>query len=306
MAEKEKETKQPEIKADAKAEPEAQPLTEAQQTAEEEAVTEKAKELIEQKDKEEITLKPANADVIEKEDAPSSAMDSWKPRTYAGRLLKMGKISDIEQLFDQGHRILEETITETLIPNLESDLLMIGQSKGKFGGGARRVFRQTQKKTMEGNKPSFATYAVVGNRNGIVGVGYGKARETVPAREKALRNAKISVIKIRRGCGSWQCGCKQPHSIPFAVKGKVGSVEIELIPAPKGKGLVVERECQKILAMAGIEDIWSRTKGKTKSKINLIMACDKALKNLVTTKIHPHHIKTLGIAEGQIGEAINE
>ena len=54
------------------------------------------------------------------------------------------------------------------------------------------------RKTAEGNKPHFAALAVVGNKNGYVGIGYGKARETVPAREKAVRNAKLNVIKIRR------------------------------------------------------------------------------------------------------------
>ncbi len=53
--------------------------------------------------------------------------------------------------------------------------------------GSRRVFRQTQKKTKEGNKPKFSTYAVVGNKDGYVGLGFGKAKETVPAREKAVQ-----------------------------------------------------------------------------------------------------------------------
>ena len=72
-----------------------------------------------------------------------------------------------------------------------------------------------KKKTKEGNKPKFATIAVIGNKNGYVGLGYGKAKETVPAREKAIRNAKLSIMKIRRGCGSWECGCKEPHSLTF-------------------------------------------------------------------------------------------
>jgi hypothetical protein len=80
----------------------------------------------------------------------------------------------------------------------ETDLISIGQSKGKFGGGQRRVFKQTQKKTPEGNKPKFATYAVIGNRNGLIGVGYGKAKETVPAREKSFRSARMNIIKIKK------------------------------------------------------------------------------------------------------------
>ena len=67
-------------------------------------------------------------------------------------------------------------------------------------------------------------------------------------------------------------------SIPFAVTGKCGSTEITLLPAPKGKGLVIEKECAKILELAGIKDIWSRTRGQTKTKLNLIHALIDALK----------------------------
>ena len=191
---------------------------------------------------------------------------------------------DIDFILDSGIRILEPEIVDALLPNMNSDLLLIGQAKGKFGGGQRRVFRQTQKKTREGNKPNFATCIVVGNSNGIVGLGYGKSKETVPAREKGMRNAKLNIIKVRRGCGSWQCGCHEEHSIPFRVSGKCGSVKLELIPAPKGTGLVAEQECQKILAMAGIKDVWSKALGQARTKLNLIRACEAALKKLSEMK----------------------
>ncbi len=232
----------------------------------------------------------------------SAAISVWQPKTDLGKAVKSGVLTDIEDVFESGKKILEAEIVDILVPNMESDLLMIGQSKGKFGGGQRRIFKQTQKKTKEGNKPKFATYAVIGNRDGIVGIGYGKSKETVPAREKALRNARLHIIKIRRGCGSWQCGCKKPHSLPFMVYGKCGSVEIWLMPAPKGKGLIVEKECQKILALAGIKDVWSKTEGKTVSKINLVNACFAALQELMKTKIKSSHKDQLGIVEGRIGE----
>lgn len=227
---------------------------------------------------------------------------SWKPKTLVGAKVLAREITDIEAVLDEGTPIFEKEIVESLIPDAKTDLLLIGQSKGKFGGGQRRVFKQTQKKTKEGNKPRFATYAVVGNENGVVGIGYGKSKETVPAREKAIRSAKLSVFKIRRGCGSWECSCNEPHSIPFRVKGKCGSTVIELLPAPKGTGLKVEKECQKILAMAGIKDVWSRTQGQTKTKINLINACEKALKSLMSTKVPHDHYKKLGILEGAAEE----
>ena len=224
-------------------------------------------------------------------------------------LMKAGincEINDIDQLIDAGIKILEPSITDVLLPGLQKELLLVGQSKGKFGGGSRRIFKQTQKKTPEGNNPSFACFAVVGNEDGYVGGGSGKSKDTVPAREKATRNAKLNVFKIRRGCGSWECGCKTPHSIPFAVEGKCGSVRIKLMPAPKGKGLCIEPECAKILKLAGIKDIWCKTFGQTRVKVNLVKACIDALKQLMTVKVHPNRYAALGIAEGRSTETVKE
>jgi len=231
--------------------------------------------------------------------------DAWTPKTSLGKKVKEGKIT-LDEILESGIRIMEPEIVDALVPNLESELLLIGQAKGKFGGGQRRVFKQTQKKTNEGNKPSFATFVVVGDKKGLVGLGYGKARETVPAREKAIRNAKLNVMKIRKGCGSWQCGCKESHSIPFAVEGKCGSVRVKLMPAPKGTGLIVESECQQVLSKAGIQDVWSRTLGQTKTKINLIKACQQALTKLGTTKIHTKYFEPLGISDTDSKEEAEE
>ena len=224
----------------------------------------------------------------------------WTPKTQIGMKVKNGEITDINTVFDSGFTIREAAIVDALLPTLESDMIMIGQSRGKFGGGQRRAFKQTQRKTSEGNKPSFATMAVVGNRNGYVGIGYGKSKETVPAREKAIRNAKLDLFKIARGCGSWECGCKTPHSIPFTVKGKNGSVEITLMPAPKGKGLIVEPEVAKILRIAGIKDVWSMTLGQTGTKTNLAWAAEDALRKLMKMRVTPEISEKTGIVEGMI------
>ncbi len=224
--------------------------------------------------------------------------EAWQPRTSLGLKIKNGEVDNINYILDKRIKILEPEIVDALLPNLTTELLMVGQSKGKFGGGQKRVFKQTQKKTQEGNKPKFATFAVVGNENGYVGIGYGKSKETVPAREKAIRQAKLNIIKIRRGCDDWGCGCGDPHTVPFKVKGKVGSVELTLMPAPKGTGLKIEKECQKILKLAGIKDVWSRTEGQTRSKLNLLFACFNALNQLVNVKVI--NIEKFNIIEGAL------
>src|SRR3989338_6431247 len=235
----------------------------------------------------------------EKIELPKSSfnIDAWQPKTALGRRVKNREIT-INEILDSGLNIMEPEIVDILLPDTSAELLMIGQAKGKFGGGQRRIFRQTQKKTAEGNKPHFATCAVIGNSDGIIGIGYGKSKETVPAREKALRNAKLNIIKIRRGCGSWSCYCRRQHSIPFKVSGKTGSVVITLIPAPKGTGLKVKKECQKILRLAGIKDVWSRTEGQTRSKLNLLYACFEALQKLMAFKTNQKNEAALSIVEG--------
>src|SRR3989344_2329301 len=117
--------------------------------------------------------------------APS--IDLWVPKTKLGKLVKEKKEKDIDKILSTGKKILEPEIVDTLLP-IESDLLSIGQAKGKFGGGKRRAWRQTQKKTQEGNVISFSAMAVVGDKKGHIGVGFGRSKETLPSREKAVRN----------------------------------------------------------------------------------------------------------------------
>jgi small subunit ribosomal protein S5 len=231
--------------------------------------------------------------------------EAWKPKTELGMKVKTGEITDIDYILDNGYKILEPEIVDVLLPNADSDLLLIGQSKGKFGGGQRRVFRQTQKKTMEGNKPKFATLAVLGNKDGYFGVGFGKAKETVPAREKAFRKSRLNVRKIARGCGSWECNCGNPHTIPYEVHGKCGSVELKLMPAPMGTGLCIEKECAKILALAGIKDVWAKTKGKTTTKLNLVKACIEALDSLVKVRLTSKQKQEMGVVFGKISSKEN-
>ncbi|MCD4666371.1 30S ribosomal protein S5 [archaeon] len=224
--------------------------------------------------------------------------ESWKPKTEIGRKVKINEITDIDEIYDNGLKILETGIVDALLPNLESELLSVGQSKGKFGGGKPSIWKQTQKKTKEGNKPKFATVTIVGNKDGFIGIGHGKSKETMPAREKGLRNAKLNLIRIKRGCGSWACGCGTPHSVPFKVQGKMGSCIVTILPASKGTGLSAEKECKKILTLAGIKDAYVKAKN-TSTKINLVKACVNALEQLSNFKIHPDYIKKAGVVTGK-------
>jgi len=207
-------------------------------------------------------------------------LDNWVPRTELGRAVRAGKIKDIDEVIMGGMKIMESEITDLLIPNLKTDTLFIGQAKGKFGGGKRRAFRQTQKKTKEGNVLTFGVMAVVGDGKGHIGIGYGRAAETLPAKEKAVRKAKLNITKIKRGCASFDCSCEEEHSIPLTVTGKCSSVTVTLMPAPQGTGLVVNDELKKILRAVGIKDIYSKCSGKLRTTFNAGKACMAALEKI--------------------------
>ncbi|RLG12337.1 30S ribosomal protein S5 [Candidatus Pacearchaeota archaeon] len=214
---------------------------------------------------------------IREREREEAALKSWIPKTELGKEVKAGKIKDIDEILDKGKKILEAEIVDSLI-KVKTDLISIGQSKGKFGGGKRRAWRQTQRKTKEGNIPTFSAFAVVGDENGHVGIGTGRATETLPARDKAIRKAKLNIFKVVRGDGSFDSVGGGETSIPFKVKGKSGSVRITLMPAAPGTGLVVGNELKKILKLAGIKDIYSKTSGRLRTTFNLIKACIDALK----------------------------
>jgi small subunit ribosomal protein S5 len=235
--------------------------------AEREKKSEKAEVKKEKKSEKELAIEQAKKEVI----------SAWEPKTKLGREVKDGKIKNIDEILDNNRKILEEQIVDSLL-DIQTDLILIGQAKGKFGGGKRRAWRQTQRKTKQQNIPTFSTMAVIGDKDGHVGISLGKAKETLPARDKALRKAKLSIIKIKRACSSFDCACSELHTVPFKVSGKTGSCKVVLIPAPQGTGLVVGGELKKILKLAGIKDVYSKTFGKKRTTFNFIKACFDALK----------------------------
>ena len=91
-----------------------------------------------------------------------------------------------------------------------------------------------QRMTDSGRRVRFGVTCAVGNADGFIGVGRAKGKEVGPTIRKAIDNAKLNMIEIKRGCGSWECGCGKPHTLPFEVIGRCGSVTVGLKPAPRG------------------------------------------------------------------------
>jgi small subunit ribosomal protein S5 len=221
---------------------------------------------------------PETPEVVLPEERPE--IEGWTPKTSLGKDVMEGRITSIEEILACGRKIMEPEIVDKLIPGLKNELILIGGRTGKGGGIERIPVRITAKMHQSGRRFRVSSFVVVGNEDGIVGIGRGSSIETRTTINKSLKKAKLNIIKIRRGCGSWECGCGTEHTIPFKTKGKSGSVRVELIPAPKGVGLVANDEAKKIFRLAGIKDIWMKSLGHTSNRINFIYAIFDALKKL--------------------------
>ena len=211
-------------------------------------------------------------------------LEAWEPKTQVGRMVKEGEITDIDYILDRGLPILEPEIVDALLPDITEEVIDVTLVQRMHKSGRRARFRAT---------------VVVGNKNGYVGVGMGKAKEVGPAIRKAIAQAKLSIIRVKKGCGSWECGCGRPHSIPYAVRGRCSSVKVELLPAPRGVGLVAGDVAKAVLRLAGIKDVWTKTFGDTRTTYNFAMATFDALNKLNRIRYLPKHKELLGIAEGR-------
>lgn len=122
-----------------------------------------------------------------------------------------------------------------------------------------------------GRRFSFAALVVVGDRNGKVGLGYGKATGVPAAIEKAQKDARKQMFTIKRN----------GTTIPHPVEGKFGASKVRLIPAAPGTGVVAGATVRAVLELIGISDCMSKSYGSTNQK-NLSKAVLEGLKGLQT------------------------
>ena len=172
----------------------------------------------------------------------------WIPKTSIGKRVIAGEINSMEEILSNGLRIQEAGIVKKLLPDLKTEVIDVGM---------------IQKMTPNGQSTRFKALVAAGNENGWLGIGMGKSKQMRIAIEKANNAAYLNVSPVKLGCGSWECRCDQKHSVPFKVKGKGGSVTIEILPAPRGLGLVAGRKIRNLLRLAGLKDAWTTAKGST-------------------------------------------
>jgi small subunit ribosomal protein S5 len=231
-----------------------------------------------------MTLEKDNKVAVQENREVEQRLSKWKPKTQLGKDVFTGKIKDIREIIDRGLKIKEPEIVDFLLPDLKTELVLIGGRPGKGGGIERTPIRTTAKMHKSGRRYRYTAFAITGNRDGIVGIGKGSGKEGGLGVKKATEKSKLNLILVPRACGSWECGCGESHSIACKTEGKSGSVKVVLLPAPKGIGLAVSLENKKLLSLAGIQDVWIKTFGNTKARFNLTKATFEALKNLHTLK----------------------
>jgi small subunit ribosomal protein S5 len=223
-----------------------------------------------QRDKKRRRGESPEEEMLRETRAREQMLEAWVPKTGLGKMVKNGEIVSLEEIFEKGFTILEPQIVDFLVKDLETQTMDL---------------KKTARVVSAGRQFSYRATVLIGNRNGIVGVGIASDRERMAAVQKASAQARLNVIPVYRGCGSWECNCGTGHSLPFQVLGRCGSVKVRIKPAPKGIGLVTGEHVKEVFRFAGVRDVWTETTGHTATTLNFVKATINALSKTNRMKV---------------------
>ncbi len=209
--------------------------------------------------------------------------DGWEPRTRLGRKVQAGDITTMEQALASGLPLKEPQIVDQLLPGLEDEVLDINM---------------VQRMTDSGRRVKFRCVVAVGNRDGYLGYAQARDDQVGGAIQKAIDVAKLNVIKVDRGSGSWEDRAGGVNSLTRKATGKAGSVTVEIMPAPQGLGLAAAETVRAILELAGIEDAWTKSDGNTRTTVNLAKATFNALENAAQSRT-PQRVREIQREAGE-------
>ena len=190
--------------------------------------------------------------------------DGWEPRTRLGRKVQDGDITTMDQAMESGLPLKEPELVDQLLPGLEDEVLDINM---------------VQRMTDSGRRVKFRCVCVIGNRDGYLGYAQARDEQVGGAIEKAIDVAKMNIIKVDRGSGSWEDSAGGVNSLTRNAEGKAGSVTVQVKPAPQGLGLAAAETVRYILELAGVQDAWTQSHGNTRTTLNLAKATYNALEN---------------------------
>lgn len=125
-----------------------------------------------------------------------------------------------------------------------------------------------------GRRFSFSALVVVGNQNGQVGYGFGKANDVAEAIRKSIDKAKQSMIRVPL----------QKNTIPHEINGRFKSANVLLKPASPGTGIIAGGPVRAIMEVCGINDILSKSLG-SKNTMNILKAAFNGLENMFDAKV---------------------
>jgi small subunit ribosomal protein S5 len=199
-------------------------------------------------------------------------------------MVMSGQILTYEDALETGLPIREVEIVDALLPDITDDVLAVNM---------------IQRMTDSGRRVRFNVLCVVGNSDGYVGLSVCKGKEVASTIRKAIDKAKLNIIPVMRGNGSWESSEGPGTSVPFMVTGRSASTRITLMPAPAGKGLVIGDYGRRVLNLAGVTDVWSRSSGQTRTTINFAKATFNALVELNKTRLTEADHRRLNIIRGR-------
>jgi len=209
----------------------------------------------------------------------------WEPRTRLGRLVQSGAVTSMSEALATRLPLREAQVVDVLLPGMEDEVLDVNM---------------VQRMTDSGRRVRFSITVTVGNKNGFVGLGQFEGKEVGPSIRKAIDVAKLHIIEVRRGCGSWECGCYTPHSLPIEILGRSGSTRVLLKPAPRGVGLATGNVAKHVLRLAGVKDVWGLTRGQSRTTVNYAKATYNALSNISKFRITDAQREKLKIRAGEV------
>jgi len=180
-------------------------------------------------------------------------------------LVKNGKVVTFEEIFRYAVPIKEPQIIDAIVKKnnntLKEEVMKV---------------KPVQKQTKAGQRTRFKAWVLLGDEAGHIGLGSTAHKEVQGAIKGATLKAKMNFVPVRKGYWGNKIGL--PHTVPFKVTGKCGSVRCRLVPAPRGTDIVGAPTSRKVLQYAGVNDCYTQSRGSTRTKGNFLFAVFNALR----------------------------